>query len=92
MNLEKVANSSKKYRKRIEDRQKIIKNRLGVNLHSLILPLRVQSNEKAIKLQEALKVYGFLVGAIRQPTVEKPILRVIPSALGSSNKVITSHY
>jgi 8-amino-7-oxononanoate synthase len=85
VNVEHISNNTKKYRKKIKDRQKIIKDILGVDLKSLILPLRVQSNEKALKLQEALLVLGFLVGAIRQPTVKSPILRIIPR-LGSSKK------
>jgi 8-amino-7-oxononanoate synthase len=43
------------------------------------------TNARTIETQQQLIDEGFLVGAIRQPTVEKPILRVIPR-LGSSKK------
>jgi 8-amino-7-oxononanoate synthase len=36
------------------------------------------SNTAALQAQNELIGRGFLVGAIRQPTVERPILRVIP--------------
>jgi len=89
VNIEKVSNNPKKYIKKIKERQKIVKDILGVELESLILPLRVPSNKKALKLQEALRVYGFLVGAIRQPTVKSPILRIIPH-LGTPKKALKS--
>ena len=78
VNLYKVSNSSKKYSKKIKDRQKIVKDILGVELKSLILPIRVSTNEQTLELQNRLKLDGYLVGAIRQPTVNQPILRVIP--------------
>ena len=89
VNIEKILNNSKKYRKKIEDRQKIVKDILGIDLKSLILPIRVPTNQKALKLQEALRVHGFVVGAIRQPTVKNPILRIIPR-LGNSKKLLKS--
>jgi len=89
VNVERVSNNPKKYRKKIKERQKIVKDTIGVDLKSLILPIRVPSNEKALKLQEALMVHGFLVGAIRQPTVKSPILRIIPR-LGISKKALKS--
>jgi 8-amino-7-oxononanoate synthase len=89
MNIIEVANDSKKYRKKIEERQAIVKKITGIELRSLILPIPVPENAMAPRLQEALMTKGYLVGAIRQPTVEKPILRVIPR-LGSSKKALKS--
>ena len=56
-----------------------------MDLKSLIFALPVPDNAQTLRLQEALITKGFLVGAIRQPTVKKPILRIIPR-LGSSKK------
>ena len=56
-------------------------------MHSLILPVPVASNPEALHLQEQLMEEGYLVGAIRQPTVAKPILRIIPR-LGASKKAL----
>ncbi len=83
VNFYKILNSSPKYSKRIRDRQEIVKDILGVELKSLILPLKVSTNQEALRLQNRAKENGYLIGAIRQPTVTQPILRVIPR-LGSS--------
>jgi 8-amino-7-oxononanoate synthase len=88
-NIIEVANSSKKYFKKIKERQNIIKESSGVDLKSLIFALPVPDNAQTLRLQEALMTKGFLVGAIRQPTVKKPILRIIPR-LGSSKKALKS--
>ncbi|MCH9741242.1 MAG: pyridoxal phosphate-dependent aminotransferase family protein [Epsilonproteobacteria bacterium] len=89
VNIEKVSNKSEKFKKEIEERQAIVKKITGVELKSLILPIPVPDNAMTQRLQQALIVKGYLVGAIRQPTVEKPILRVIPR-LGSSKKALKS--
>ena len=89
MNIIEVANNSKKYSQAIKERQAIIKEISGMQLNSLIFALPVPDNAQTIRLQEALMTKGFLVGAIRQPTVAKPILRIIPR-LGSSKKSLKS--
>ncbi|NEW59844.1 pyridoxal phosphate-dependent aminotransferase family protein [Sulfurovum sp. bin170] len=89
INIIKVSNSSQKYYKAIKERQAIIKEASGVELKSLIFALPVPENAQTIRLQEALMTKGFLVGAIRQPTVTEPILRIIPR-LGSSKKSLKS--
>jgi len=90
VNIEMISNNSKKLKQKIKERQKIVKKVLDIELKSLILPIPVPNNEMAIKLQKALMVKrGFLVGAIRQPTVSKPILRIIPR-IGSSKKALKS--
>jgi 8-amino-7-oxononanoate synthase len=85
VNIEHVAKNSQKYFKKIQKRYEIIEHYLGLKRESLILPIEMPSNASTIEMQKQLITKGFLVGAIRQPTVEKPILRVIPR-LGSSKK------
>ena len=85
VNIEHVAEHSKKYRKRIQKRHNIIKKELDIEMKSLILPLEMPSNEATMVKQKELIAKKILVGAIRQPTVNKPILRIIPR-LGSSKK------
>jgi len=85
VNIEHVAEHSKKYRKRIQKRHDIIKKELDIEMKSLILPLEMSSNEDTMVKQKELIEKKLLVGAIRQPTVYKPILRIIPR-LGSSKK------
>jgi 8-amino-7-oxononanoate synthase len=90
VNIEKVSNENQKFKEEIKKRQKIVKKILDIDLKSLILTIPVPSNEMALKLQEALMIKrGYLVGAIRQPTVNKPILRIIPR-VGVSKKALKS--
>jgi 8-amino-7-oxononanoate synthase len=89
VNIREVTKNSRKYSKKIKDRKMIIQDIMGVKLQSLIFPLKVLSNAKAVQLQKELMGYGYLVGAIRQPTVKEPILRIIPQ-LGSSKKALKS--
>jgi 8-amino-7-oxononanoate synthase len=85
VNIEHVAKKSQKYVRKIQKRYTIIEQYLDVKRESLILPIKMPSNASTIEMQKQLIEKGLLVGAIRQPTVEKPILRVIPR-LGSSKK------
>ena len=90
VNIKKISNQSDKFVKEIKKRQNIVKKLLDIDLKSLILPISVSSNEMVIELQERLiHQNGYLVGAIRQPTVDKPILRIIPR-LGTSKKDLKS--
>jgi len=89
VNIEEVANNAKAYQKKIRERQTIVREIIGVQLNSLILAVPVPDNAQTLRLQEALMTKGYLIGAIRQPTVEKPILRIIPR-LGSSKKSLKS--
>ncbi len=63
---------------KIKKRQELVKEHFGVDMSGLIFAYEMQSSEAVLEMQERLKKDGFLVGAIRPPTVEKPILRIIP--------------
>lgn len=78
VNLKRIYNKRQTLAKKIQKRQKIVYHKLGITLDSLILSIPQSSNQKAVQNRETLIHEGYLVGAIRQPTVEKPILRVIP--------------
>ena len=77
VNMIHIRKKAKKYRKQIVERQKMVKKVLNVNLSSLILPIEMPNNERTQFMQKGLMAQGYLVGAIRQPTVQKPIMRVI---------------
>ena len=62
----------------IKKRQELVKKHFDVDMQGLIFAYEMQSSEAVLETQEKLKQEGFLVGAIRPPTVEKPILRIIP--------------
>jgi 8-amino-7-oxononanoate synthase len=85
VNIEHVAQNSKKFYKRIKKRHKIIEEELHIKSDSLILAIPMPSNESTIKKQKEIIEQGFLIGAIRQPTVNQAILRIIPR-IGSSKQ------
>ena len=51
----------------------------GIKLESAILKIEIGSNQKVLQLQQWAYKKGFLIGAIRPPTVKSAILRVILS-------------
>ena len=62
----------------IKKRQELVKKHFGIDMQGLIFAYEMESSEAVLSMQDKLKKEGFLVGAIRPPTVEKPILRIIP--------------
>jgi 8-amino-7-oxononanoate synthase len=89
VNLDYVAKNHKTLNNEIQKRQNIITDITRITTHSLILPVQVENNQMALTYQKKLESKGYLVGAIRQPTVNEPILRIIPR-LGSSMKDLKS--
>jgi len=83
INIEYATQNAYRLNKEIQLRQQIIKEYTGLMVNSLIVPILMPNNQMSITYQKRLEEKGYLVGAIRQPTVEKPILRVIPR-LGTS--------
>lgn len=62
----------------IRTRQRIVQNILGLEIDGLIVPIDIGDNGRVMELQKSLKVeLGILVGAIRQPTVSRAIIRLI---------------
>ena len=64
-------------KKQIKSRQNIISKYLNINCKSLIVPVVIGDNKKVLAIQQRLKGEGFIVGAIRQPTVKSAIIRLI---------------
>lgn len=79
VNFRYIRKKAEKIKAEILQCQLMVRKEYGINLQSLILPIEMPSNERALFIQKGLISQGYLVGAIRQPTVEKPILRVILS-------------
>jgi len=61
----------------IQKRKDLVKKHFGVAMKGLIFPYEMESSQAVLKMQTKFQKEGFLVGAIRPPTVEKPILRII---------------
>ncbi len=64
-------------KKEIRKRKKIVQNILDTDLKSLILQIPVKDSYEALSIKEKLLKKRYIIGAIRPPTVKKPILRVI---------------
>lgn len=62
---------------KIQTNLKIVEDILGIKSNSLIIPIVINDNKKVLQIQNELKEKGFLVGAIRQPTVKEAIIRLI---------------
>ena len=78
VNLEYILQKAPKLYIKLENRRKLVKECLNIEINSQIVPILQPSNIEAKKRQKALLQSGYLVGAIRQPTVEMPIIRLIP--------------
>lgn len=82
--LRYILKNSEVIKKEIALRQSIVYEVLGLKVEGLIVPLLVDDNKKVIKMKEELLKKGYGVGAIRQPTVPKAIIRLI-ARLGESS-------
>lgn len=75
--LEYILESASTLKSEIALRQKMVKEILDIDVEGMIVPIVIADNKKVMQIQVALKKEGVLVGAIRQPTVEKAIIRLI---------------
>lgn len=78
-----ILTHKEQFKHAIAKRQEVVKKYLGMELKSLICAHVLKEGSDALQIQARLIEEGFLVGAIRPPTVAKPILRIIPR-LGES--------
>lgn len=62
---------------KISEYQQIVKEKLGITTNSMIVPIIINDNKKVLEMQNTLLESGYIVGAIRQPTVKKAIIRLI---------------
>lgn len=75
--LNYIQKNKEKIRKKIDKNLKLVKDILNIDSKSLIIPIEIGDNKKVKLIQEELEKKGFLVGAIRQPTVDSAIIRLI---------------
>jgi len=76
-NLKLIQKNKKSFHKKITKQQQIIKQQLQIETSSLIVPIIINDNKKVLEIQQELLNFGYIVGAIRQPTVPKAIIRMI---------------
>jgi 8-amino-7-oxononanoate synthase len=77
-NIKRVNEQKAKIVKKIDKIKNIVKEIFNSDLDGLILKLQVRDSTHALELKESAKKKGFIIGAIRPPTVEKAIVRIIP--------------
>lgn len=76
--LEYIRANTASLRADIESRRQIVAQILGIDVPGLIVPIPIGDNREVMRLQEEIKnELGVHVGAIRQPTVKKAIIRLI---------------
>ncbi|MDH4944485.1 pyridoxal phosphate-dependent aminotransferase family protein [Sulfurimonas sp. C5] len=83
--LRYILENKEELKEEIQKRQAIVKEILNIEIDGLILPVVIGDNRKVIEIKDKLLAQGYSIGAIRQPTVERAILRVI-ARLGESTK------
>jgi len=89
VNLDYVVENHQTLNKEIKKRQELILKICDIQSDALILPVNVKNNQMTLEYQRKLESKGYLIGAIRQPTVNQPILRIIPR-LGNSVEALQS--
>ena len=81
--LKYILKNKESLKAEIKTRQMIIDHELGLKIDGLIAPIIIGDNKKVIDIKNTLLASGYSIGAIRQPTVPKAIIRVI-ARLGES--------
>lgn len=87
--LEYILQNSTDLKKQISERQEIVKEILDVEVKGLIVSILIDDNRKVIEIKNELFKNGFAIGGIRQPTVQRAILRVIARLGQSTNELKT---
>jgi 8-amino-7-oxononanoate synthase len=87
--LNYIINNKKDLKEKINTNLNIIYEILKIKSQSLIIPIEIGDNKKVKKIQEILKQNGFIVGAIRQPTVKSAIIRLIAKIDINTNDLIS---
>jgi len=85
VSLDYIQKNTKTLSAKIKRHQEIVNDLLGVKVEGLIVPVTIGDNIKAMQIQAELMEKNYLVGAIRQPTVESAIIRLI-ARLGVDEK------
>jgi len=86
--LNYILNNKENLKKKIKENLNIIHSYLHIDARSLIIPIIIDDNLKVLEIQKALKKNGYLVGAIRQPTVKNAIIRLIAKIDIEKNSLI----
>ena len=83
--LNYIQENSEVLRVQVKRYQEIVKDSLDIRVDGLIVPIDIGDNKKVMQIQAELMQESYLVGAIRQPTVDSAIIRLI-ARLGVKEK------
>ena len=75
--LKYIIENKQTLKEKINKNLTIIYTILGIRSKSLIIPIDIADNKRVKEIQAILQEKGYLVGAIRQPTVKSAIIRLI---------------
>lgn len=87
--LNHILTHTNELKNKIKTHLNIIQTHLNIQAQSLIVPIEIGNNLKVLEIQKDLLKEGFMVGAIRQPTVKQAIIRVIAKIDITDNDLIT---
>ena len=73
-----ILENRESFRKKIDERKELFSRYCNLQKEGLIYPIEIGDNRRVVEIRDRLEKEGFIVGAIRPPTVEKALLRVIP--------------
>ena len=85
--LHHILTNTQTLKQRIQENLAVIKEELGIESQGLIIAYPIGDNKKVLEIQQSLKDVGFIVGAIRQPTVKSAIIRLIAKIDINTNDV-----
>lgn len=88
VNLNFIHKNHLRFHAKIQKIQKIIQKNLKIKVDSQIFSIQFQSQNEMLKTFSFLKKRGFLVGAIRKPSVKIPQLRIILSTKHNKKDII----
>jgi len=72
-----IQNNTEQLQNQITQRKLLVQELFDVKMAGLIFPLVIGNNQEVMHIKEKMLVDGYSIGAIRQPTVENAIVRVI---------------
>ncbi len=70
--------NKKKLKKKREEHIELFRKNLDIKMDALIAIIEIGNSKKVMELKEFFLKKGFLIGAIRPPTVDRALLRIIP--------------
>ena len=76
--LEYILENAETLGRMLQERRDLLRDALGMEMPGLIAPVPVGDNRRVMEIRDRLLEAGILAGAIRQPTVPRAIIRLIP--------------